>query len=207
MTARQGREALARFSPTERQLFQDGLMGQVLKHFSGNGGLIQNTDRTNVMNRIGKSDAAREKLEVGLGPQGWRQMEAMLRTENIFDRMRGAVKGNSSTIKQYMAIAAAGGFGGYEEGGPEGGLSGASMAALMLGGTKAMKAKIDEKVMLQVAKMLVSRDANVVQRGRDVLARSNSLMNALRHIDTATAKGVGSEAGSYTPPRVYITKD
>jgi len=53
----------------------------------------------------------------------------------------------------------------------------------------------------------VSRDANVVQRGRDVLARSNSLMNALRHIDTATAKGVGSEAGSYTPPRVYITKD
>jgi hypothetical protein len=50
--------------------------------------------------------------------------------------------------------------------------------------------------MTQIAKMITSRDPSVIARGHQLIARSGNIMKALQHIDTMTAQGIGSEAGS-----------
>ncbi|MBR0967912.1 hypothetical protein JQ554_27115 [Bradyrhizobium diazoefficiens] len=79
------RKALAKMSPEERQLFQDGYISRLVQTIEKTG------DRRNVVNQIMNSPAAREEMHVAIGPQRTKELEARLRVESIMDRMRGAV--------------------------------------------------------------------------------------------------------------------
>ncbi|MCK1465776.1 hypothetical protein IVB34_47710 [Bradyrhizobium sp. 2] len=90
-------------TPQERQLFQDGFVSRFVET------LNQVGDRRNILNQIASSPAAREKLNVALGPQRAAELEAGLRVEGIMDLARNAVQGNSTTARQLAELGLAGG--------------------------------------------------------------------------------------------------
>ncbi len=180
------REALARMSPTERQLFQDGFVSRLVDRLNETG------DRRNVLNKIADSPAARERLHIALGPQRAGELEAGLRAEGIMDTARQAIQGNSTTARQLVELglaggaAGTGGVGAYNMDPKQ--MTYAAIAGALIGG----KHHIDTRLANRVAEMLTSQDPAVLLRGARVVARDNRLMNGLRSIDRRLAS-VGGE--------------
>lgn len=172
------RRALARMSPQERQLFQDGYVSRLVQTIEATG------DRRSVLNKISRSPAAREELNVALGPQRAREVEARLRVEGIMDLARSAVQGNSTTARQLMELGLAGGVGGYEswQGDPQALVH----AALVYGAARGHRV-VDERVAREVARLLVSDNVGQLQRGLRILSRNQNMLGAIRNADAALA--------------------
>jgi hypothetical protein len=202
----EARKALAKMSPEERQLFQDGYVSRLVQTIEKTG------DRRNVVNQIMGSPAAREEMHVAIGPQRTKELEARLRVESIMDRMRGAVQGNSTTLRQLSEAGLAGGITG----------AGGAMAvgdwnpkdiglAAMLGGMLSSGGRhvggkvasgIDQRVAKKVAEMLVSDDPKVLQKGLAIVAKQQKLMGALRTADDALARASGNQLSGVTVPQL-----
>jgi hypothetical protein len=174
---REVRQQLARMTTEERQLFQDGFVDRYIQTLERSG------DRRSVMNQIANSPAAREKIEIALGPQRARELEASLRVEGVMDMARTAVQGNSTTARQLAELGLAGGagtvgaFGTYN-------LDPAQMTtAAVMGAVLAGRRNIDQRVAQRVATMLTSQDPQVVTRGLQIVARNNRMLNNIRDTD------------------------
>lgn len=172
------RRALAAMSPTERQLFQDGFVSRYIEILERTG------DRRNILNQISANPAAREKLNVALGPQRAAELEARLRVEGIMDLARSAVQGNSTTARQLAELGLAGGVGGY-------GVYTLDPTALTVAALIGARRGIDTRVARRVAEMLASNDPTILQRGIQLVARNQNFMNNLRAFD----QRLGSVAG------------
>lgn len=172
------RRALAKMSPQERQLFQDGYVSRLVQTIE------QTPDRRSVLNKIANSPAAQEELNVALGPQRAVEVEARLRVEEIMDLARSAVQGNSTTARQLVELGLAGGVGGYESfnGDPQ-----ALMHAALVYGAARGHRVIDERVAHQVAKLLVSDDMRQLQRGIKLLSKNQNMLGAIRNADAGLA--------------------
>lgn len=203
----EARKALSKMSPDERQLFQDGYVSRLVETIEKTG------DRRNVVNQIMNSPAAREEITVALGPQRFKELEARLRVETIMDRMRGAVTGNSSTVRQLTEAGLAGGTtsgAGYSlstgDWSPSGFTSAAALGGLLSGvgrfaGGKVQKG-IDQRVSRKVAEMLVSDDPKVLQKGIAIVAKQPKLLAALRSADDALARSSGSQLSGVSLPQL-----
>jgi hypothetical protein len=189
MTAAEARRALAQMSPQERQLFQDGFVSRFIDT------LNQVGDRRNVLNQIAASPAAREKLNVALGPQRAAELEAGLRVEGIMDLARNAVQGNSTTARQLAELGLAGGAYGFSGGGinPFTDPGAVVNAALVYGAARGRNA-INERLSRRIAEMLVSNDPRIILRGVQTVARSQTLFNSLRSADRGLARIGGEQA-------------
>jgi len=187
----EARQALARMSPVERQLFQDGFVSRFIETLEKTG------DRRSVLNQIGNSAAAREKLNIALGPQRAAELEAGLRVEGIMDLARSAVQGNSTTARQLAELGLAGGTYGLGTGGdilnPN---PSALMNAALVYGAMRGKARIDTNVARRVADLLVSNDPRMLVRGIQILTRNQQLFNSLRSFDQSVARIGASQAPS-----------
>jgi hypothetical protein len=155
-------------------------------------------DRRNALNSIANSPAARTQLQIALGPQRAAQVEAMLRVEGVMDLARGAVQGNSTTIRQLAELGLAGGASATLGGGNP--LTGdpASLlnAALMYGalrGGRAGLATVDQRVSTQVARLLASNDPSQVRFGAQMLGRNRGLLDSLRQVDAALARSAAAQ--------------
>lgn len=181
------RRALAGMSQQERQLFQDGFVSRLIE-------IVERTgDRRNVLNQIASSPAAREKMNIALGPQRAAELEAGLRVEGIMDLARGAVQGNSNTVRQLAEIGFAGGAGGV------GGIGAYNMDptqmtyAAIAGALLAGKRGIDTRVAQRVAQMLVSDDPRQLMRGIQLVARNGRMMDSLRFTDAKITQVAAQE--------------
>jgi hypothetical protein len=189
MGNRDAMRELARMTPQERQLFQDGFISRYVDSLRETG------DARNILNKIGESPAARERLTMVLGQQRATELEAMLRIEGIMNLPRQAVQGNSTTARQLAELGLAGGAVSY------GGISTYNMdpanmtAAAVVGALVAGRRHIDQRVAQRVAEMLVSRDPDVFRRGVQTVARNQRMMDALRSTD----KRLASVGGQQTP--------
>jgi hypothetical protein len=197
MAPNEARRALAQMTPTERQLFQDGFVSDYMAKLNEVG------DRRNVLDKINGSPAARERLNIALGPQRAQELEARLRVENIMDYSRRAVQGNSSTVRQLVELGLGSGTGFQLSGGdirsPLASANPTNVLSAAIGaGAARGKFRIDQNVAQRVAEALVSRDPAVFQRGLQIAARSENLMNALRHADQLFARA-GGAAGAMAP--------
>ncbi len=179
--------ALAKMSPSERKLFQDGYVSRFVEK-------IDNTkDRGNMLNQIAQHEPARKEMELALGHQKAAEFEARLRVEGIMDKARGAVQGQSTTARQLTELGLAGGLGGiglYHE--SPGEMGTAALAAVFLHG----KNKVNAKLAKHVAQMLASSDPIVIQRGLKHVARSQKMTDALRAAGPRLAAVAGEQAGS-----------
>ena len=173
------RRQLSRMSPQERQMFQDGYVSRLVETIEKTG------DRRSILNKIQNSPAARQEINVALGPQRAREVEARLRLEGIMDLARPAVQGNSTTARQLHELqiaggVTAGGVGGALLGGP----AALVAAALTYGGAR-LTHGVDERVARHVARLLVSNDVRQLQRGINILSRNQNMMGAIRNADAA----------------------
>lgn len=187
---REVRQQLARMTPTERQLFQDGFVSRFVET------LEQAGDRRNILNQIAASPAAREKLQLVMGPQRWTELESRLRVEGIMDLARSAVQGNSTTTRQLVELGLAGGVGGY---GQISGDPNAMMNAAITWGALYGHRRIDQRVARRVGEMLASSDPAVLQRGIQLVARNRNLLEALRAFDRSFTRVSSSQAERAMP--------
>ena len=132
-------------------------------------------DRTNVINTVFKSQAAREQMELVFGQKKLREIEAYVRVEDLADRLRGAM-GNSTTARQLveLGIGAGGGFA-VSGGDWKGALGGAALAK----GARHLGQRIDNKVMEAVARMLTADSPKAIDAAVKRAAESQEYMRAL----------------------------
>lgn len=170
------RRQLAKMSPQERQLFQDGYVSRLVET------IANHPDRQNVVNKIARSDAAREELQVALGRERTQQVLARLHVEDVMDLARPAVQGNSTTTRQLVELGLAGGVGGYEsyQGDPE-----ALMKAALVYGAARGKRVLDDRVARHVARLLVSNNVSQLQKGINLVSKNPIMMGAIRNADAA----------------------
>jgi len=177
----QARAAVAKMSPTEKQLFQDGFVSQLVSHLNETG------DRRSILNKISDSPAARERLHIALGPQKANELEANMRVEGIMDLARKAVQGNSTTARQLVELglaggaAGTGGVGAYNLDPKQ--MTYAAIAGAFIGG----KHHVDVRLAQRVAEMLVSKDPKVLLRGAQVVAKDAKMLNNMRAFDRRVA--------------------
>jgi hypothetical protein len=98
---------LAKMNPAERGLFASGFASELA------GKVHELRDAQNVLNQTFlTSPAAKERVNMALGPDKAKELEVYLRAETLADRLRGAL-GNSTTARQLheMGLAATGGAG------------------------------------------------------------------------------------------------
>lgn len=182
---REAAEALAKMSPMERQLFQDGFVSKFIDTLSEAG------DRRNILNQIAASPAARARLNIALGPQKATQLEAGLRVEGIMDKLRTSVQGNSTTARQLAELGLAGGTD-VDARLPR---SFSEVAIKAIGAAlNAGRRVIDQNVSRRVAEMLASNDPAVLTRGLRIVAKNPGMMNALRSADEKIAAVAGEQA-------------
>jgi hypothetical protein len=176
--------------PVERTLFAEGFTSALIEKINKVG------DRRSILNSIGNSTDARQRLNVALGPQGAQELTAMLRVESVMDRMRGAL-GNSTTARQLMEAGLAGGATlGYSGDPSTAATAAGAWFAIRYGGRMAGQ-RIDQNVARRVAEMLASNDPAILRQGVQLVARNPGINRALRAFDDGVAKvgGVQTEKG------------
>lgn len=165
----EARRAFEKFSPPEKAAFQTGFASELIDRIKASG------DRTNVINQVFKSQAAREQMELVFGPQKLRQIEAYVRVEDIADRLRGAL-GNSTTARQLVELGIGAGSGFAVTGGD---WKGALGGALVAKGARNLTQRADAKVMERVAELLTRDDPKAIQAAVRHATQSPAFMRAL----------------------------
>lgn len=162
-------KAFAKFTAPEREAFSTGYASELIDRIKTVG------DRTNVINSIFKNQSTRESLELALGPQRARDVEAYVRVEDLADKLRGAM-GNSTTARQLVELGIGAG-GGYALTG--GDWKGALSGALALKGARYLGERADAKVMENVAKLLTSDNPANLKLAVQQAAKNPAYMRAL----------------------------
>lgn len=164
--------AYLKFTPAERAGFATGYASELIDRIRASG------DSANVINQVFKSQASRESMELVFGPQKMRQIEAYVRVEDLADRLRGAM-GNSTTARQLVELGIGAGSGFAISGGDwKGALTGAAAAK----GMRYVGQRVDDRVMQQIAKLLMSGDPAALRRATHNAALSPSYMQTLEHM-------------------------
>lgn len=190
VTSRMANEGAARairgMSKPERQLFAEGFADGLVRKV-----LEAGDNRNVIINGMFSSPAARQRIEIALGKERAAELEAALRIEGLLNMAKDAVTGNSTTARQLAEIGLAGGSGAY-------GLSTGDWRAggVVLAGILARRGlgAIDANVAKRVAQKLASDDPALVQEGIRSIARSESMMNALRRAMSGAAIGQAVQA-------------
>lgn len=184
MNNAEARRAVQKMSGPEKQLFQHGYSSALINKINETG------DRRTILNQIAQSPADRERLEIALGSQKARQLEAFMRVEGLMDRARTSVTGNSTTARQLTELGLAGGATGIAGHGDFTDPKALATGAVVYGLTHGRN-KINEAVAKRVGEMLASDDPNVLKRGAELIAKNGQVFNKLRAID-----GFGSKSGA-----------
>ena len=169
MQNRDMRAGLAKMSPNEKQLFQDGFVDRYIQT------IREAPDKRNVLDKIGSSDAARERLNMALGPDKAKELEAFLRVEDIMDRARTAM-GNSTTAQQMGDMSS--NLMDFTD--PR-----KLLGKVFQGMVKAAGQGIDAKVAEEIAKLLTSSNGADITKAFKTIAGNKRLMGAIRNPDAA----------------------
>jgi hypothetical protein len=188
----EARRALAAASPQERQLFHDGYASRLIQALDAKGGAA----RTNMLNNIRNSRAAREELELGLGGRDRAEaFQARMRVESVMDRLRTNL-GNSTTVRQAIDTGLLGIGGGAAIYDPSTFAGPAGLALALRGGNRF----INQRVAARVAELLASNDQAVVERGINMVTRNPKLMAMLEGADNWMARIAGTNAPELSSP-------
>jgi hypothetical protein len=199
----EARIAIQKMNAAEKTLFAEGFADSLVRRIS------EVSNRRDVIDSAFiRTRASVERIELALGPRKARELEAFLRVEDLMDRARDAF-GNSTSIRQYVELGLIGTGSGAAYGGMTGDWGSAAMvglgAAAARSGGRAASNRIRTNVARHVAKMLVSKDPAVMQRGLRMVANNGKWMNALRAADLPAALGASRAVQDAQPPlRVYL---
>lgn len=183
----EARDILGKMSPAERRLFQDGFVDEYLRAVINKTG-----DSRDVLLKIAENPGARQKLELAMGPEKMKMLEAKIRVEQIFQQIKKAVTGQSITAKNLYDLGVLGGGSLSLEGGvhmdPKDMAIGAIVGGMAYGGRR-----IRTQVATKLVDMMLSRDPMVVEKGFKLISSDPKWLGAVRDADTKIGR-VFSEA-------------
>jgi hypothetical protein len=194
------RAAIARIPAEDREAFARGFASELADR------ILEMRDNQDVIKQAFlTSPAAKQRIEMALGPERARQLEVYLRAESLVDRLRTAL-GNSTTARQLaeMGLAGAGtlaiGHGAVEG---EWDARHALTAAVLFGAAygKHRSQVLDNSVARRIGEMLASNDPQVLQRGIQIVAKSRVWLDALR---TAGDKISSALSGGVVPRGTHV---
>lgn len=168
MNLRQAQKAIIGFNSAEKEAFKTGFAAELVEKIG------KTNDRRNVVQQIFGSDAARKKIELAMGKDAAKQFESFVKVEAALDAIRGAM-GNSTTARQLAELGLGAGAGYTYSGDFSGALTGAALAR----GARMVGAKAEERVLREVADILLSKDPAKLQRGVQMISKSNAYRKAL----------------------------
>lgn len=183
------RRVLQNMTTAERHTFRRGFASRYLTN------LENAPDRRNLLARVANSPAERQKLEIALGPNRARELEAFLHIEQIMDLPRTAL-GNSTTARQLVELGLAGGAGMLASGGNLSDPTTYIVGALTKYGANRGQQVIDQRMARRIAEMLVSQDPQILQRGVRMVANQGNAMQALRQVSQVLAQGGKAGGGA-----------
>jgi hypothetical protein len=174
-----------KFSEAERELFARGYTFGLLNKVSNV------KDNQSAVNQafLGTSPASRAKNLMALGTDRAAALEARMRLEGIMDRLRPAVQGGSTTARQIMEYGLAGAAAGTAFGGVP--YSPEALAGIAL---RAGKGQADARVAKEVAKILTSKDPDVLAKLTAMAAKEPKTLPVLRAIEKGIGKGAAVTA-------------
>lgn len=171
--AHTARRAIDRMAPAEREAFQEGFVSELIQR------LERTPDRQSILGRMAQSRAERERIEVALGPERARELEAFLYLERVMDLPRSAM-GNSTTARQLVELGLAGGTGMLASGGNPFDPRAWAVGALTYGAQRG-RARVNQNMARNIAQMLVSGDEAAYRAAARQVARGPGL-DALRRL-------------------------
>ena len=173
---------LSKMSKAERNLFAEGFVSEMVNNVRNIG------DRQTVINKIYNTPNARQRVQMALGPEKAKELEAFLHIETVADRLRNAVGSNSTTIRQLAEMGLAGGGSGallgagagFAGGGDSQNVSaGAVAGALLQRGTT----KIDARVARKVGDLLASSNPDDIAKIVKMATKNSSVLKAIKNIN------------------------
>ncbi|HEV7339931.1 MAG TPA: hypothetical protein VGO06_28445 [Bosea sp. (in: a-proteobacteria)] len=179
----EARKAVAKMRGPERKLFAEGYRSDLIAKIREAG------DGRDIVKAVFGSPAARERVEIALGSQQAKALEAVLTTETAMLRLQNAL-GNSKTaqfLAEYGMSSAAGSAAGYYQGGSPGAVAGAVAGAALRRGTL----KLDQGLAKKIGEMLASGDVRQLQRVTKLAAKSPAVMKLLDGISDEAGKIAG----------------
>lgn len=190
------RQAWGKLLAPEKQLFAEGFADALTRRIAETG------DRRNVINSIFlRSTASKERIEMALGKDKAKELEAFLRIEDLLDRARGAISANSKTVQRLVELGigtSATGYGAYTGDWKS---TGTILGALLV---RHGMGRVDRAVAQRVGEMLASPDPAVMQKGLKMVVNNDRWMAALRLADLPAAVGATQAAVKNDPMRVYL---
>jgi hypothetical protein len=194
---RDAARALAKMKDPERELFARGFASELADKIAQ-----VNYNRNVVNSAFLNNPAAREKIHMALGTDRARQIEALLRVENLLQQGKNAITGNSTTARQLAGMAGHGVGAGLAvtavEGLSEHGVDPKTilLTALGAGGAKHIAQRIDSRVASRVGEMLASQDPAILSKGLQIVSKQGSpFFEALRHATGAGARVAAQDIG------------
>lgn len=190
--------ALSRMAPAERDAFAVGFASELKD------GIASARDRMNVIDKIFGSQQAREKVRLALGNARYKEFEQFVRVEHAMDMLRGAM-GNSTTARQLVELGLAGSAGtgaGLITGDWKTGIG----AALLVRGSRAYGAKVDEKIAKQVAELLIADDPRKIEQAVKLAAGNPQAAKAIEGMQrfmSAAVKGA-TVVGTRPPTQIDV---
>ena len=169
-------------TPSERELFARGYTFSLLNKV----GKVPDSQSLARKSFMGTSPVERAKNLLALGPERTAALEARVRIESIMDRIRNEVQGGSTTARQLAEYGLAGGAGAAYAGSfysPE------ALAGLAL---RAGKGQADARVAKEVAKLLTSKDPDVLAKLTAMAVKEPKTIPVLRALE----KGIGKAGGA-----------
>lgn len=185
MANNDARRAFAKMSGPERKMFAEGFASSLIEQINRTG------DRRNVINQIWGTARARERIEIALGRDKARELEAFVNVESVMDTLRAAVSGNSTTARQLAEIGLAGGGATYSLGSGD---PNAMAYGLLLAGLSRGQRAIDARVAKRVAEMLISEDPAMIQKASRIVASNKTLLESVKSANDYVVKAIGPAA-------------
>ena len=194
-TTAQAENAMRGMSPDAQEAFRKAALSQLLDKF----GAVK--DSHNLWKGINHSPDAQAKMKFLFNndPKAIQEFEALQHVENLHERLREAVRGNSTTVKQYLTAAALGGTGvpiGYLTGNMSLDPTTGSGAAAWSGAALGARRFANQRMAEHLATLLVSRDPDMIQQAVKAASGDVRMMNLLRTmVENATARTGGAQLG------------
>ncbi len=185
---------LAKMSKAERDLFAEGFISEMVNDVRNIG------DRQTVINKIYNTPNARQRVNMALGSQRAKELEAFLHVETIADRLGNAVGANSTTARQLAEMGLAGGGSGALLGAGAGYASGQDVSTGAIAGALFQRGatKIDARVARKVGELLASNNPADFQKIVQTAIKNPSVMRALK---TFNLKSISSASGAASEER------
>lgn len=170
------RRAFNALPETEKKLFREGFVDNLYNSMREVG-----TNRDQVITSAFASPAARERIEIALGPQGAARMEMWLRHENIMQNSNRIMTGNSTTAQQTGDMANA----------P---MPGSVMEVVRMVAAQ-MRGEVNERVANEVARLMTSSNPRDVERILASASKQPQIRDFMRRLDAGLARLTGTGSG------------